>query len=62
MLRIAVADTPSIGKSTVVAKAAEKLANQPDFRISGIQTAEIRKEGKREGFSILDLATGKTVT
>ncbi|AKB57390.1 NTPase [Methanosarcina barkeri] len=60
MLKIAVTGSPGIGKSTVVAKAAEKLANQPGFKIGGIQTAEIRKEGRREGFSIMDLATGKT--
>ena len=60
MLRIAVTGSPGIGKSTVVAKAAEKLADQPGFKIGGIQTAEIRKEGQREGFSIRDLATGKT--
>jgi nucleoside-triphosphatase len=60
MLRIAVTGSPGIGKSTVVAKAAEKLADQPSFKIGGIQTAEIRKEGQREGFSIRDLATGKT--
>jgi nucleoside-triphosphatase len=60
MLRIAVTGSPGIGKSTVVAKAAEKLADQPGFKIGGIQTAEIRKEGQREGFSIRDLTTGKT--
>ncbi|AKB18329.1 putative NTPase [Methanosarcina sp. WWM596] len=59
MLRIAVTGSPGIGKSTVVAKAAEKLADQPGFKIGGIQTAEIRKEGTREGFSIRDLTTGK---
>ncbi len=36
MLRIAVTGSPGIGKSTVVAKAAEKLAGQPCFKISGI--------------------------
>ena len=60
MLRIAVTGSPGIGKSTVVAKVAEKLADQPGLEIGGIQTAEIRNEGKREGFSIKDLSTGKT--
>lgn len=60
MLRIAVTGSPGIGKSTVVAKVAEKLADQPGFTIGGIQTAEIRKEGQREGFSIRDLVTGRT--
>jgi len=60
MLRIAVTGSPGIGKSTVVAKVAKKLAEQPGFKIGGIQTAEIRKEGYREGFSIRDLVTGET--
>ncbi|AAM06769.1 NTPase [Methanosarcina acetivorans] len=60
MLRIAVTGSPGVGKSTVVAKTAEKLAEKPGFKIGGIRTAEIRKEGHREGFSIRDLATGKT--
>lgn len=60
MLRIAVTGSPGVGKSTVVEKAAEKLANQLGFKIGGIQTAEIRKDGKRKGFSIRDLKTGKT--
>lgn len=62
MLRIAVTGSPGVGKSTVVAKVAEKLDAQQGFKIGGVQTAEIRKEGKREGFSIRDLATGQTGT
>lgn len=60
MLRIAVTGNPGVGKSTVVAKVAEKLVGQLDFKIGGIQTTEIRKEGQREGFSIRALSTGKT--
>ncbi len=62
MLRIAVTGSPGVGKSTVVAKVAEKLTSQSGFKIGGIQTTEIRREGYREGFSIRDLATGKTGT
>jgi nucleoside-triphosphatase len=62
MLRIAITGSPGVGKSTVVAKAVEKIGDQSGFKIGGIQTVEIRKEGQREGFSILDLATGKTGT
>jgi nucleoside-triphosphatase len=61
-LRIAVTGSPGIGKSTVVAKVAEKLAKQQGFKIGGIQTVEIRSKGQREGFSIMDLATGKAGT
>ncbi len=60
MRRIAVTGKPGVGKSTVVAKAAGGLVDKFGFKIGGIRTAEIRKEGKREGFSIEDLATGKT--
>ncbi|WP_440955222.1 NTPase [Methanosarcina sp. Mfa9] len=60
MRRIAVTGKPGVGKSTIVAKAAGKLAEKRGLKIGGIRTAEIRKDGKREGFSIEDLATGKT--
>ncbi|MCC4771922.1 NTPase [Methanosarcina sp. DH2] len=62
MLRIAVTGSPGVGKSTVVAKAVEKFGNQPGFKVGGIQTVEIRKEVRREGFSIMDLETGKSGT
>ncbi len=60
MRRIAVTGKPGVGKSTVVAKAAGELADKFGLKIGGIRTAEIRKEGKREGFSIEDLVTGMT--
>ncbi|MCQ1537293.1 NTPase [Methanosarcina sp. KYL-1] len=60
MLRIAVTGRPGVGKSTVVAKAAERLVREMGLKVGGIRTAEIRKEGTREGFSIRDLATGET--
>lgn len=59
VLKIAVTGIPGIGKSTVVAKAAEKLADRLGFKVCGVRTVEIRREGRREGFSILDLATGE---
>lgn len=62
MLRTAVTGSPGIGKSIVVAKVAEKLNSQPGFKTGGIQTAEIRKKGHREGFSIRNLATEETGT
>lgn len=60
MLRIAVTGSPGMGKSTVVAKVAEKLTIQPGFKIGGIRTAEIREERHRKGFFIQNLATGET--
>lgn len=59
MKRIAVTGRPGVGKSTVVAKAAEEAAEKFGIRVGGIRTAEIRVEGVREGFSIRDLASGK---
>ena len=44
-----------MGKSTVIAKVVEEL----DANVSGIQCSEIRSEGKRVGFKIQDLATGR---
>jgi len=56
VLKIAVTGIPGIGKSTVVAKAAEKLADRLGFKVCGVRTVEIRREGRREGFSILDIS------
>jgi nucleoside-triphosphatase len=54
--RIAVTGRPGVGKSTVVSKVIEKL----DIRVGGIQCAELRRGGIREGFSIQDIENGKT--
>ncbi|WMW21450.1 NTPase [Methanolobus mangrovi] len=55
MLRIAVTGKPGVGKSTVVARAVEKL----DLKACGIRTAEILVNGKRQGFSIEDISAGR---
>ncbi|UGV41595.1 NTPase [Methanococcoides orientis] len=55
MLRIAVTGKPGVGKSTVVSKIVEKL----DLKACGIRASEIRVEGKRHGFSIEDIDTGR---
>ncbi len=55
MIRIAITGRPGVGKSTVIAKVVEEL----DANVSGIQCSEIRSEGKRVGFKIQDLATGR---
>ncbi len=44
-----------MGKSTVIAKVVEEL----DANVCGIQCSEIRSEGKRVGFKIQDIATGR---
>ena len=55
MIRIAITGRPGVGKSTVIAKVVEGL----DINVSGIQCSEIRSEGKRVGFKIQDIATGR---
>ncbi|WP_445475407.1 NTPase [Methanococcoides methylutens] len=55
MLRIAVTGKAGVGKSTVVARVVEKL----DLKTCGVRAAEIRVEGKRQGFSIEDIDTGR---
>jgi nucleoside-triphosphatase len=56
MQRIAITGRPGTGKSTVIAKVVEKL----DIKVGGIQCNELRTNGKRVGFLLKDLATGKT--
>ena len=55
MIRIAITGRPGVGKSTVIAKVLEEL----DANVSGIQCSEIRSGGKRVGFRIQDIATGR---
>lgn len=56
MRRIAITGKPGVGKSTIITKVIDKL----DTSIGGIQCSEMRKDGKRVGFSIKDIATGET--
>jgi nucleoside-triphosphatase len=55
MIRIAITGRPGVGKSTVIEKVVEEL----DVNVSGIQCSEIHSEGKRVGFKIQDIATGR---
>lgn len=56
MIRIAITGRPGVGKSTLIAR----IVEISDINIGGIQCAEIRQGGNRVGFSIKDIATGKT--
>ena len=49
---------PGIGKTTAVERIARKLREQ-GYRVAGIITREIRRHGRREGFVLIDLASGK---
>mgnify|MGYP006287156389 CR=1 FL=1 len=54
--RIAITGKPGCGKTTLCKKIAEKTRD----KTRGIITEEIREGGKRVGFRLEDLATGKT--
>ena len=49
---------PGSGKSTVFIKCVERL-RRLGFTVGGIATPEIRRRGRRVGFSVVDLATGR---
>jgi len=46
---------PGSGKSTVMSKCVEQL-RMLDITVGGISTPEIRRDGRRVGFSVIDLA------
>ena len=49
---------PGSGKSTVFIRCVERL-KEMGFSVGGIATPEIRNRGRRTGFSVVDLATGR---
>ncbi len=54
-MKIAVTGSPGVGKSTLVLRAVERVPPS----CGGMVTAEIRKCGRRVGFSLRNLATGQ---
>ena len=57
-LRICVTGRPGIGKSTVVSKVINRLRSM-GYRVGGIICPEERVGGRRVGFKIIDLLTGR---
>ena len=49
---------PGVGKTTVLLKIVERLKAQ-GFKIGGLLSREVRKDGRRVGFKILALDTGR---
>jgi nucleoside-triphosphatase len=49
---------PSVGKTTVLAKAVDALKNE-GFSVGGMISREVREGGVRVGFEILDLSSGR---
>ena len=60
-MKIFLTGLPGSGKSTVLIETIE-LLKEKNLKIGGITTPEIRKQGKRIGFSVKDIFTGKEGT
>jgi len=54
-MNIFITGNPGCGKSTLIQKFLEEIS---DKKVSGIITPEIRVNGARQGFKIIDLASG----
>jgi nucleoside-triphosphatase len=55
-MNIFITGNPGCGKSTLIKKILEHIS---DKKVSGMITPEIKEDGKRQGFKIIDLASGK---
>ncbi|MHC1635514.1 MAG: NTPase [Candidatus Methanospirareceae archaeon] len=58
MIRIGITGKPGVGKSTIVKTVIEGLRAR-NFSIGGILTSEVREGGRRVGFIIEDINTGR---
>jgi len=58
-MNIFITGNPGCGKSTLIKKLLEEIFNK---RVSGIITPEIRTNRERQGFKIIDIASGKEET
>ncbi|MEM2876059.1 MAG: NTPase, partial [Candidatus Bathyarchaeia archaeon] len=55
---IFVTGKPGVGKSTLIRKVSEKIKER-GYSVGGMLTTEIREDGVRVGFSIIDLESGR---
>ena len=55
---VLVTGRPGVGKTTAVLKAVEEL-RRSGYAVGGFVTREVRVEGRREGFIMVDLAKGE---
>ncbi len=58
---IALTGRPGIGKTTAVTRVTESLKRE-GIKVGGIYTNEVRQQGVRVGFDVVDILTGKTTT
>jgi len=57
--RIGITGRPGVGKSTVVRRLLERVAEKAEKKVGGMLTAEMRERGKRVGFVVEDISTGE---
>jgi nucleoside-triphosphatase len=57
-LRIGITGKPRIGKSTIIKKVIQQL-KADDIAVGGMLTSDIHERGRRVGFSIEDIGTGR---
>ena len=57
--RIGITGRPGVGKSTVVRRLIERVAEKAEKKVGGMLTAEMREQGKRTGFVVEDISTGE---
>ena len=56
-MRIAVTGRPGVGKTTLCMRVYESLKDK--MTIAGFVTKELRKDGRRVGFKLIDLSSGR---
>ncbi|RWS30219.1 cancer-related nucleoside-triphosphatase-like protein [Leptotrombidium deliense] len=59
--RILITGEPGIGKTTAIKKISEILESR-NIKFKGIYTSEIREDGNRVGFNIINIKSGDTLT
>jgi len=57
--RIGITGRPGVGKSTVLRRLIEQVAEKAEKKVGGMLTAEMREQGKRTGFVVEDISTGE---
>ena len=56
-MKVFLTGNPGVGKSTVFRKVVEKLKEK--FKVCGFFTPEVKEKGRRIGFKVIDLRSGK---